>query len=74
MELRGLKLILPLPQLVHTLTGWDLCVHRSPAPISRVRGSPIPPMTGAVVGTHDVPFGGHLAVRVIDDVCHETFT
>jgi hypothetical protein len=43
MESRSLKLLLPLPQLVHTLAGWDLCVRHSPAPISRVRGSPVPP-------------------------------
>jgi hypothetical protein len=31
-------------------------------------------MRGAVVGTRDMPFRGHLAVRVINDVRHETFT
>jgi hypothetical protein len=36
------------------------------------RGVPFP-MRGAIVGTRDMPFGGHLAVRVINDVCHETF-
>jgi hypothetical protein len=74
MESCGLKLLLPLPQLVHMLVGRDLCVHRSPTPINRMRGSPVPPIRGAVVGTHDKPFGDHLVVRVIDDVRHETFT
>jgi hypothetical protein len=30
-------------------------------------------MRGTVVGTHDVPFEGHLMAGVIDDLHHETF-
>jgi hypothetical protein len=51
MESCGFELLLLLPQLVHTRVGQDLCVRRSPTPIGRIRGSPIPPMRGAIVGT-----------------------
>jgi hypothetical protein len=51
----------------------DLCVRCSPAPISRVWGSLVPPVRGVVVGSCDVPFEGRLVVRVVDDVRHETF-
>jgi hypothetical protein len=37
-------------------------------------GSPVHPMRGTIVGTHDVSLGGHLMVRVINDVYHEAFT
>jgi hypothetical protein len=43
MESCGFELLLPLPQLVHTRVGRDLCVRHSPVPIGRMRGSLIPP-------------------------------
>jgi hypothetical protein len=73
MESRGFELLLPLLQLVHTSVGRDFCVRRSPAPIDRMRGSPIPPMWGTIIGTHDMSFGGHLTVRVVNDLRHEAF-
>jgi hypothetical protein len=43
MESRGFELLLPLPWLVHTRVGRDFCVRHSPAPIGRMRESPVPP-------------------------------
>jgi hypothetical protein len=36
--------------------GWDFCIRHSPTPIGRTWGSPVPPMMGTVIGTHDVSF------------------
>jgi hypothetical protein len=55
MESRGFELPLSLPQLAHMRVGWDLRVHRSPVPISRMWGSPISPMSRR--HSHCVPRG-----------------
>jgi hypothetical protein len=75
MESYSLEVLLSLLQLVHTRVGRDLYVCLSPMPISRMRGEGlVSPVRGDAVSTRDVPLGGHLAVRVVDDVCHEAFT
>jgi hypothetical protein len=30
-------------------------------------------MWGTIIGTHDMSFGGHLTVRVVNDLRHEAF-
>jgi hypothetical protein len=74
MESRGFELLLSLPQLVHMWVGRDFRIRRSPMTVSRMRGSPVPPVRGAVVGTRDVSLEGHLTARVVNDVHHEAFT